>query len=169
MAIDLRRRTRAFGLVVALGAALVIPSTVLADTGGPGITPRASYGATADIEGVSLDGKLMATIRIAVRCDQLTYFNWETGEQVTTTTGSLSGSGQLLQAQGRSIASATGFSGQQVATCDGSTVNHLSIQVIAQNLPLKRGEALAGASVEIFAGDGGGAFASTGPLAIKLR
>jgi hypothetical protein len=169
MALDLSHRTRAFGLVLALGAALVIPSTVLADTGGPGISPRFGRGATADVERVTLDNKLMATIQVAVTCDEIRYFDWEIYDWVTTTSGTLSAGGQLLQAQGRSIASAIGYSGQVPVTCDSSTLNHVSVQVIAQNLPLKRGDALVGATVEIFAGEGSGGSASTGPVAVKLR
>lgn len=171
MAHHVRGRMRAFGLLAALVVALVVPATVFADEpGGPGIEPWASQGATADIEGVTLNSRLMATINVAVVCDELTYFNWETWEEYTTTDGVVYAGGQLLQAQGRSIASASGFARRAAVTCDGSTVNHVAVQVIAESLPLRRGDALVGVSLSVYAsgGEGDGAYASSGPVAVKL-
>ena len=76
--------------------------------------------------------------------------------------------GVLLQAQGRSIASASGFVPRTAVTCDGSTVNHLSVQLIADNLPLRRGDAVVGVSAEIGPGEGGN-FGASGPTPVKLR
>jgi len=166
----IRGRARRLGLITALVMAVAIPATALADTGGgSAIDPRASHGATADIDGVTLNNKLMATIDFRVRCDPITYFDYETWQEVTTTEGRLGGAAALLQAQGRTIAAANGSVPQADVTCDGSTVNSLSVSVIAQSLPLKRGAALAGVSVFISAGESGEDSASTGPTSIKLR
>ena len=165
-----RRRARSLGLIAALVMGLAIPASALADTGGgSAIDPRSSNGATTDITGVTLNNKLMATISFRVTCDPITYFDYETGQEVTTTEGHLGGAGALLQAQGRSIATANGYLPQADVTCDGSTINSLSVAVIAQSLPLKRGEALVGVNVYINAGDFSGDSASTGPTSVKLR
>ena len=167
-----RRAGRALGLLAAVALTLLIPATAFADTGGPGavIAPAASNGATAWIEGVTFNNKLLATIRVGLVCDELTYFDWETYEEVTTTEGFAYADGQLLQAQGRSIASAFGSAYRMPVTCDGSTVNDVAIQVYAQTLPLKRGDALVGASVwATGGGEGGDHYAATGPTSVRLR
>jgi len=163
------RRIRAFGLAVALVAALAIPAAALAATGGGDtIQPRMAGPVVVDVEGVTLNDKLLATIQFRLTCNEITYYDWELGQDVTTTEGRLFASGQLIQAQGRSIASASGFGARTDVTCDGSTVNHLAVQVIAGNLPLRRGAALIGVTADVGAGDGE-EFGASGPTELRLR
>lgn len=172
MTLGVGRRGRSLALVGAALAVLLVPGVALADTGGgTTIGPRYERGATVDIEGASLDSRLLATIRIAVVCDPITYYDWETWEQLTTTDGRLSGDATLLQAQGRSIATAVGYVAAVPVTCDGTTVNHATVSVVAQNLPLRRGDALAGVSVWVSAqgGESSEAFGQSGPTAVRLR
>ena len=118
------RRIRAFGLAVALVAALAIPAAALAATGGGDtIQPRMAGPVVVDVEGVTLNDKLLATIQFRLTCNEITYYDWELGQDVTTTEGRLVASGQLIQA-------------------------------IAGNLPLRRGAALIGVTAEVGAGDG---------------
>lgn len=160
-------------LAIAIATAIAAPAAAFAATGGGGtIFPRiADRGVVVDVEGATFNNKLMATVTFRVTCDAITYFDWDLGQEVTTTAGVLSGTGQLLQAQGRSIASASGYSAQMNVTCDGSTVNHASVQLLADNLPLRRGNAVAGIDAEVFASGAGeeGSFGRTGPTAIRLR
>jgi hypothetical protein len=164
---------RGLALAIAIATVIAAPAAVFAATGGGGtIYPRIdNRGVVVDIEGATFNNKLMATITFRVTCDPITYFDWDLYQEVTTTAGVLSGTGQLLQAQGRSIASASGFSPQTNVTCDGSTVYHASVQVLADNLPLRRGDAVAGIDAEVFAAGAGeeGNFGRSGPTAIKLR
>jgi hypothetical protein len=161
---------RALALALALAAAIALPAAASAATGGVTIYPRIdTRGVVVDIEGATLNNRLMATIAFRVTCDEITYFDWDTYEEVTTTAGRLSAGGQLLEAQGRSIASASGYAGQDV-TCDGSTVNHVLVQVLAENLPLKRGDAVAGIDADIgAAGAEEASFGRSGPTEIKVR
>jgi hypothetical protein len=165
------RRTAAIGL--ALVAAIALPAAAFAATGGGDtIYPRVdTRGVVVDIEGATLNNKLMATIAIRVTCDEMTYYDYNLGQYVTTTAGILGGQGQLLQAQGRSIASASGFSTATNLTCDGSTVNHATVQVLAATLPLKRGAAVAGVDAEVspVGVEEGGFFGRSGPTEIRLR
>ena len=163
------RRLRAFGLAVSLVAALAIPAAALAATGGGDtIAPRVAGHVVVDVEGVVLNDKLLATIQFRVTCDEITYYDWELGQDVTTTHGRLSPSGQLMQAQGRSIATASGFGWLSDVTCDGATVNHSSVQVLADTLPLRRGAALVGVSAEVGAGEQQ-LFGASGPTEARLR
>ena len=171
MILETGRRVRSMALVVAALAVLLVPGIAFADEGGgTTIGPRIENGATIDIEGATLNSKLMATIRFTVVCDPITYFDWETYQEFTTEVGRLSADATVLQAQGRSIATAVGFSSAVALTCDGVTVNHATASVVAQNQPLKRGDALAGVSAWISApgGESGESFAQSGPTAIRL-
>lgn len=162
---------RGLALGIALAALIALPAATLAATGGgETIYPRIdNRGVVVDIEGATLNNKLMATIAVRLTCDEITYFDWDTGQEISTTEGRVFTSGQLLEAQGRSIASASGF-GDQDVTCDGSTVNHLSVQVLAGNLPLKRGDVVAGIDAEVgAAGSEEAAFGRSGPTAFRLR
>ena len=168
MARTLRRPLRMLGTALVLLVALGTPAAALAATGGgEGILPRQSDPVLVDVVDVTLDNKLMATIQYQVTCREFRYYDWELGEYVTTTAGRLFANGALLQAQGRSIASASGF-GRADVTCDGATVNHLSVQVLADVLPLKRGSAVVGVSVDIGAGETED-FGASGPTAVRLR
>ena len=172
MFLDAGRRVRSLALVGAALAVMLVPGIAFAAEGGGGTTigPRIENGATVDIVGASLESKLMATIRFTVVCDPITYFDWETYQEFTTEVGRLSADVTLLQAQGRSIATAVGFSSAVTLTCDGATVNHATVSVVAQNLPLKRGDALAGVSAWISAqgGESGENYAQSGPTAVRL-
>jgi len=170
MTIARGHRGRSLAIVGAALAILLVPGIALADTGGgTTIGPRVENGVTIDVEGATLNSKLMATVRFAVVCDEITYFDWDTYQEVTTTEGRLGGDATLLQAQGRSIAIALGYASPVDVTCDGSTVNHVTASVVAQNLPLKSGSALAGVSAYISGGgEGEGGYGQSGPTAIKL-
>lgn len=165
------RRGRSLALVGAALAVLLVPGVAMADTGGgTTIGPRVERGASVDVQGASLDSKLSATVRFTVVCDPITYFNWDTYEEVTTTDGRLGADATLLQAQGRSIAVAIGYATPIDIVCDGTTVNHATASVIAQNLPLKRGDALVGVTAWLSAQGGGEgeSYAQSGPTAVKL-
>ena len=163
---------RGLALAIAIATAIAAPTAALAATGGgESILPRIDdRGVVVDVEGATFNNKLMATIAVRVTCDPITYFDWNLGQEVTTTAGVLAGTGQLLQAQGRSIASASGFSPRTDVTCDGSTVNHTSVQLLAENLPLKRGDSVVGVDAEVFAsGAEDESFGRSGPTAIKVH
>lgn len=165
-----RRWTRASGLIAAAVMLAALPAAVYADTGNGGISiaPRDADDVIVDISGARLDSRLMATISFRVTCEEITYFDWELGQEVTTTAGRLFADAFLAQAQGRSIATAAGAMHGVDVTCDGATVNQLAIQVIAQSLPLKRGDALAGVATFVGAGEGEDHGAS-GPTSLRLR
>jgi len=166
---DPGRRIRAFGLAVSLVAAISVPAAAMAATGGgETIAPRTAGPVVVDVEAVTLNDKLLATIQYRVTCDEITYYDWELGQDVTTTQGRLFATGQLMQAQGRSIATASGFGPRTDVTCDGATVNHLSVQVLADSLPLRRSTALVGVSADIGAGEGEN-FGARGPTEVRLR
>ena len=153
MARTVRSPLRMLGAGLAIVVALGVPAAVMAAAGGgEGILPRVSDPVRVDVVDVTLDNKLMATIQYQVTCREFTYYDWQLGQYVTTTAGRLFSDGELLQAQGRSIASASGF-GRADVTCDGTTVNHVSVQVLADVLPLKKGSAVVGVNVDVGAGE----------------
>ena len=157
-------------LVAAVVILVALPASVSADIGGGGLSirPRDADDVIVDIQGARLDNRLMATISFRVTCDEITYFDWELGQEVTTTEGRLSADAVLAQAQGRSIATAAGALYGVDVTCDGTTVNELAVQAIAQTLPLKRGDALAGVTAYVGAGEGED-FGASGPTSVRLR
>jgi hypothetical protein len=75
-----------------------------------------------------------------------------------------------VQASGKSIGTAFGQSaGGGSVTCDGTTVDTLSIPVVASTLPFKAGTAAAGATVSIIdASFQASDYASTGAIIVRL-
>ena len=167
MALQLHRRTRAFGLAVALGAALFIPGSVLAATGGGGGGGPSS--ATVTIRSVKVIAKVIAEVQVRIICDPIPTIDPNTGEPTTSTVGFIENSWvNVLQAQGRAVASGTGsFYGQ--LTCDGLTANTFTVDIAAANLPWKNGSAVVNAGVyavdEFFVGSTAG---NSGNVVVKL-
>jgi hypothetical protein len=143
------RRARLFAIGGALAVGLAIPGAVLADTTSvPTIQPATSRGATIEVTGVKVTGKVVAIVDIAFVCEPFQIFDWQTGETIDSTAASLEdGSITLVQAQGRTIdwGTASIFGGP--VTCDGSTVNTRSVPVTAAVTPWKTGTAVVGATV----------------------
>jgi hypothetical protein len=148
--VNSRGRLAALTAGILIIVALTIPGVSAADTGVT-IEPAFSQGATVNVASVTFQTKLLVNVALDVSCDPFVERGWDgqpTGN--TTTAGSLGGSVQLLQAQGRSIAHGYGSIGQfnvgSPVTCDGSTFR-VVVAVVAQDLPLKRGDALVGAYI----------------------
>lgn len=167
-----RTRIRALALGGALLAGLALPAIASADTtSGVTIPPAASRGATITLSPtVRITSKVMATAEISFVCEPFSVYDWETGETYLTTDGRMEGGTfTVVQAQGRSIASASAdlFGGDVV--CDGTTVQKRSISVLASTLPWKTGAAVAGASIYVIDPEGqSGDYASTGAMPVKL-
>jgi hypothetical protein len=90
--------------------------------------------------------------------------------ETETTDGSLEyGSVTILQVAGRTINSGQAdFYGGDVV-CDGSTVNHRDVAVIAGVVPWKSGTAVGGAAISVSSPDYQTSHnAATGPVTIKL-
>src|SRR5689334_13363594 len=162
-----RARVRAFIVAGALATALVVPAAVSADTT-PGSTGTASLTLASD---VSVIGKVAAVVDVSFTCDPFLVYDWETGQYVPSTAGSLEfGNAALTQASGRSVASgseALALDGPIV--CDGSTPNHATSTIMATSLPWKKGTAVATVRVFVASSD----FQSqdqgqVGPLLVKL-
>ena len=119
------RRLRALIVGGALAVALAMPLAVSADTtGGSVIQPAFSRGATITLDAVHLESKLIATVDISFTCDPLLVYDWETGTYTTTTAGQVEDAiAVIVQASGRSIASASGTRSAAASLCDGSHVN----------------------------------------------
>jgi hypothetical protein len=152
-------------------AVLAAPSAAFADTtGGGSIPPAVSRDATISITSTALTARLIVTVGIDVVCQPFQSYDWDTGETVETTAGAIEGGGVVvLQAQGRTIASGTGDV-VGTAVCDGATVNHLSVPVVASTSPWRTGTAVLGASVFISdaASFNDADYASTGPITVRL-
>jgi hypothetical protein len=167
-----RRLRTAIG-AVAIIALLMVPGAASADEGGGGgpIPPAASEGATVRIDSVVLVSRLKVRVRISVVCEPIHYRDWETGEEGDTTDGRGSLRGYLMQAQGREIV--TGFGIRYAsAICDGSTVNHYSIAVLAQDRPFHSGPVEVGVEGWIDAGcpcDSWSDRFSSGAISKRLR
>lgn len=164
------RAVRLLVLGSALVVALGVPTVALADTTGSGIQPAASNGATIRVTGGAILGRVVANAGIDFTCEPFLAYDWETGTQIDVTTGSLEyGSVTIIQASGRTVN--TGFADLfgGTITCDGATVNHRDVAVVAGSVPWRNGAAVAGASVFIVGPDWEQSHsASTGPVEIKL-
>lgn len=173
---SIRSRARRVSLAMlagALGLALMIPVSALADTTGgtPTIGPAAAHDATIRLTGVTLSGKLIATVTVEFTCQPFESYDWDTGQTVVSTDGHVEGGGAIiLQAQGRTIAWGQGDLGSGGhSTCDGVTTNTASIPVTPAVAPWKNGTAVIGASVYLADDNFGDSdYASTGPIAVKL-
>jgi len=89
----------------------------------------------------------------------------------TTTAGRVGGaSATIVQASGKSVASASGSAFGGTAVCDGTSTNTTSIAVVAATSPWKSGSAAGGVTVSVDAGDeeNGFGYGSTGPMVIRL-
>jgi hypothetical protein len=164
------RGARLLVLGTALVTALALPSAAFADTTpGPTIPPAVSRDATITITSATVTARLIVSVRVDYVCQPFLSFDWETGEWIQSTAGLIEeGQAIVIQAQGRTIASGSGaFNG--TVTCDGSTVNHVTIPVIASTAPWRTGSAVVAAS--LFAVDASfhdGDYASTGAIAMKI-
>jgi hypothetical protein len=111
-------------------------------------------------------------VDISFTCGPIQVYDFETGTWTTTTSGHVDdASATIVQASGRSIASASGDSFGGAVTCDGSAVYTREIDVVASTAPFKTGAAVAAASVSIGAvasESGGGNFASSGPVSVRI-
>jgi hypothetical protein len=158
-----RRRGMAIALGVSL--ALALPLVASASGGGPA---GGSGNATISFGSAKVIGKVVAEIQVNVVCDPLTTID-PYGQETTTTEGYLEfGWLNLLQSQGRAVASGSGELYGPV-TCDGTTVNGFIVDIAATTRPWKTGTAVASAGVSIsdpafFSGDSG----TTGPVTLKL-
>ncbi len=141
-----RIRIVAIGALVAL--ALAAPGAVSAAT--PGGT-----GATVNIVSATFANKLVVNVTLEITCQPFVQLDWSgvpTG--VTSTSGTIAGQVSLMQAQGRTIAHASGGinpptqTGPEV-TCDGSTFR-VTVPLQAQDLPLRRGAAVISATVAMY-------------------
>ena len=167
-----RSRLRALTLSGALLACLAVPAVASADTTGLTIQPAASRGATITVSPtVRMTSKVMATFDVRFTCDPLLVYDWETGETHPSTDGRFAyGTAVLIQAQGRSIASASSeaYGGDDVL-CDGTTIHTRQLSVLASTLPWKGGSAIAGVSVSISDTESNVSdWASSGPVQVKL-
>jgi hypothetical protein len=173
MSISRAGRLRAIVIGGALVAALAIPAVVNADTTEvQPILPPGSNGATVSIDSVTVTGKVVATVDLTFVCQPFEVFDWETGQTIESTQGSIEdGDVTILQAQGKTVAAGSASVFGPLAVCDGSTANHLSIPVTATTTPWKKGAAAAGAFVRIAdaATFDSSDFASTGPVSLRLR
>lgn len=168
---DRHARLRALIVGSALATALAMPLAVSADTiGGGPIQGAYSSGASISVGAIHLKSKVLATVDVSFTCDPLQAYDWETGTWSTTTAGRIdSASAVIVQASGRSVATASGDSFGSDALCDGSTVQTLSIPVVASTIALKSGAAAAGATVSITdAMHSSNDYASSGAVAVKL-
>ena len=167
-----RSRVRALAVSGAVLACLALPAAASADTtSGLTIQPAASRGATITMAPtIRITSRVMATVEVGFVCDPFEIYDWDTGETRTTTDGQLEGGTfVVVQAQGRSIASASADLFGGAVVCDGTTVQRRSVSVIASNLPWKAGAAVAGVSMYAVDPLGqSGHYASTGPVAVKL-
>jgi hypothetical protein len=155
----------------ALAAILAMPMSALADTiPTPTIFPAESRLATIQLSGGSVVGKVLVNAKVDFTCDPFLVYDWETGTEVERTDGSLEfGDVTILQASGKTINFGEAeFSGGTVV-CDGTTVNHREVGVVAAVAPWKNGVAVAGARVFIASPDFQTSdYASTGAQTIKL-
>lgn len=166
------RRGRLLIAAASIALVLAVPATVSADTtqSPPTIFPAEGRGATIELSGGSVIGRLVANVRVSFTCDPFLVYDWETGTEVESTVGRLEfGAVTILQASGRTInyGEVSLFGGDVV--CDGSAVNVREVGVVANVVPWKNGTAVAGARVyivdEAFQASH---YASTGALSIKL-
>jgi len=165
-------RVRVLAAGAAIALTLAIPAVALADTtsGTPSIQPAFTRNATIHVESITVTGKVVASVSLAFMCQPLQVFDWETGQTVETTVAHLEG-GQvtLIQAQGRTIAWGETQLFGGTATCDGTTVNHVSAPVTAAVAPWKTGTAVVGASVYLIDDNMSASdYASTGPVTVRL-
>ena len=153
MASPLTRRLQGVGIAGLLAVALVLPGAAAADTTpAPTIRPAVSQGATISVAATAIvTAKLVASVETSFTCDPFDVTDWATGETSSTTEGRVEfGEAMIFQAQGRQIATGQGsvaFGGD--VTCDGTTVNRRSVDVVAQNLPWRSGSAVAAASIAV--------------------
>jgi hypothetical protein len=166
---------RRAGLVAvgALIAAIAIPGAVSADTtpGPPGVQPASSRGATIEVDpNISITAKVVATAHLSFVCDPFDVFDWQTGQTIQSTDGSLEDfSVAIIQASGKQVnwGVSEAFGGPVV--CDGSTKNKVETTIVPSLVPWKSGAAVVGASVFIASPDFQSSHAATsGPLQIKL-
>ncbi|MEO5941260.1 MAG: hypothetical protein ABIZ72_09685 [Candidatus Limnocylindrales bacterium] len=144
-----RSRAIAFGALVAV--ALAAPGAVSANTTGGG----GGAGATVNVVAVTFANKLVVDVTLDITCQPFVQFDWSgvpTG--VTTTSGTIVGNVSLMQAQGRTIAHASGSinpptQNGPAVTCDGSTFR-VTVPVVAQDLPLRRGAAVVTAEIAMY-------------------
>ena len=165
------RPARMLMLTGALAAALALPAAALADTTPPPtIYPAATNGATIQLSGSSVIGRVLVTTRVDFTCDPFFVFDPGTGTEVERTDGSLEfGAVTILQASGRTINFGEGVFYGGTIICDGTTLNHRDVGVAAGVVPWKAGSAVAGARISISSPDFvTGEYASTGAMAIKL-
>jgi hypothetical protein len=153
MSVSLRGRFRGFLAASLVAISLAAPLSAYAATGGGG---PYSNGATVSIASASFESKLLVTVTLDVSCDPFVERDWNgTPTGNTTVQGRIGGIVDLMQAQGRTIAHASGYltidpmtQGGMPVTCDGSTFE-VPVAVVAQDLPLRRGDALIQASVSM--------------------
>jgi hypothetical protein len=165
------RRGRMIILGAAAVLALALPAAVSADTTTtPTIFPAASNGATVHVSGGSVLGRLIVNTSVDFTCDPFLVYDWETGTETEVTTGSLEyGAVTILQVAGRTINSGEAEFGGGTIVCDGSTMNHRDVAVVAGIVPWKSGSAVAGARVHLVdPGFQESHYASTGAVSIKL-
>jgi len=171
-ALRIGRRVRLLVLGGALLVGLAVPGAALADTTGgvPSIQPAGSRDASISIDSFAVTGKVIVTVQISVICQPFQSYDWDTGQTIETTDGSLDfGNVTIIQAQGRTLDyGSTDIYGS--AVCDGSTVNHYTVPVTAQVSPWHTGAAVVGAQAYVsdrlsFQDSDA---ASTGPVSVRL-
>ena len=172
MSVSRAGRLRVAVIGGALAAALCVPAVVNADTtGGPSIPPAGSNGATISIDSVAVSGKVVATVNVTFVCQPFEVFDWETGQTVKSTSGSIEDGGvTIYQAQGKVLDWGTNGVFGGLAVCDGSTANHLSIPVTPSVSPWKKGTAAVGAWVRLSdtVAFQDSDYGSTGPVTLRL-
>jgi hypothetical protein len=163
-------RLRALIVGGALAVALAMPLAVSADTTGGSIPPAQAAGATITLGAVHFQSKVLATVDISFTCDPFQVYDWETGTWTTSTAGTGGeASAVIVEASGKTIATATGGTSFGAVTCDGASVSTLSIPVVASVSPFKAGVAAAGAFVSVSNDFGSNYdYASTGPIMVRL-
>jgi len=166
-------------IAVALSAlALAWPTTVSADPYGD-ISTAYSDGAGVDVVEVTFENKLVASVVLALRCDAFDH-DWAGEPLEPSFDGHLYGWVELMQAQGRRIAHASGTiqpsggamnSPGPAVVCDGSTFQ-ITVQVVSQDLPLRRGAAVVGADIGMNSStccSYQGNSAASGPVEVRIR
>ncbi len=169
------RRLRLLMVAGLATLAIAAPLGVSAATGGGG----GPGGATVSVVSARFVNKLVVSVTVEMSCQPFAELDWDgTPTGNTTTAGSIAGSVDLLQAQGRTIAHGNGRLNPEtqqgsLVTCDG-TAFRMDVPVVAQDYPLRRGDAVVFVDVAIYpvvtccnqwTYDG----ITAGPIAVKIR
>lgn len=138
------RKIAALAALVALLVGAVAPAS--AATGGGG---GSGGGVSIGFSGATISARIQVNVAFTLVCVPVTSLANPDGVTAATYGATVT----VDQASGRTIAHASGGdlmpSGQPV-TCDGTTVNNLSMSVLSTNVPFHGGSAIVGISVTTY-------------------